>query len=808
VTFDASTGVLSGTPAATTGGTYNLTFTASNGIAPNATENFTLTVNQSPAIISANNSTFTVGTAGSFTVISAGFPAPTLSESGTLPPGVTFNASTGVLSGTPTSTGSTYNLTFTASNGIAPNAAQSFTLTVNNIVPVLDSVSPTQVNSGSPPTTLVASGSQFIPQTVIQVNGTNLATTFNSSTTLMATIPSAMLASAATLVVTVSTPAPGGGASTAQNVLVLAVVAVSPPSAAPVTGANNVQFSASVSGTTDQNVTWTIIANGVNVGSGNSTVGTISSTGLYSSPAYVPYPAGISVQATSNFDNTGLGTAGVTVKSPVEDWPKYHRDLANTGQSAETGINSNRAPHLQSKWVFTTRGKVSASPAVATINGTRMVFVGSWDGVFHALDAATGAELWSFPIDLVPVTGACMNPDDRFACTRIGSSAAVANGKVYFGAGNGYVYCLNAATGALVWKFMLGDATLGAEIWESPAVYSATIGGVTRSVVAFAMSSHNDTPCFPGQVELFDASTGLNLSNAPGPLSTFDILQGCPAGQTCVGGGTWSSPAVDVSFSPPIIYIGTGNPGTGCSPPSTGIPATAYTDGIAALDGTDVSKLLKFFQPYISDPNDQYDFGSSAVLHSTSQCTISGNSAWVTEVNKWGTVFTLPRGSAGFTSLTAIQNDINPDSSLMTYSGETIATPALITGSGADCNDFYLPSEYGFLWKLQQAGDGTGNVTNLTTPPWPVGVNLAGGCMPPAPGDSGPCPMFSAPAAVADVLVFGGGDGNLYIFNTSGAKVFAFGTSGLVASGPVISDSRIYFGSFDKNIYCLSVDGK
>ena len=45
VTFNSGTGVLSGTPAAGTAGTYNFTFNASNGVAPNATQNFTLTVN-------------------------------------------------------------------------------------------------------------------------------------------------------------------------------------------------------------------------------------------------------------------------------------------------------------------------------------------------------------------------------------------------------------------------------------------------------------------------------------------------------------------------------------------------------------------------------------------------------------------------------------------------------------------------------------------------------------------------------------------------------------------------------------------
>ena len=97
---------------ATPAGSTTLTITAANGVTPNATQTFTLTVSQAPAITSATSTTFTVGKAGSFTVTASGVPTPSLSETGTLPGGVTFNAATGVLSGTPAAgTGGTYSLT-------------------------------------------------------------------------------------------------------------------------------------------------------------------------------------------------------------------------------------------------------------------------------------------------------------------------------------------------------------------------------------------------------------------------------------------------------------------------------------------------------------------------------------------------------------------------------------------------------------------------------------------------------------------------------------------------------------------------
>jgi len=128
VTF--SNGVLSGTPAAGTGGIYNITFTASNGVAPNAMQNFTLTVDQAPVITSANSAVFTVGVGGSFAVTASAFPASvTFTETGALPMGVSLSSS-GLLSGIPVQgSEAAYPIVITATNG-AGNGMQSFTLNV------------------------------------------------------------------------------------------------------------------------------------------------------------------------------------------------------------------------------------------------------------------------------------------------------------------------------------------------------------------------------------------------------------------------------------------------------------------------------------------------------------------------------------------------------------------------------------------------------------------------------------------------------------------------------------------------------
>lgn len=120
------------------------------------------------------------------------------------------------------------------------------------------------------------------------------------------------------------------------------------------------------------------------------------------------------------------------------------------------------------KWAFATNGRIPSSPAVA--NG--MVYFGSYDGNFYAVGAADGKLKWKFS----------NRGERRFAATHLHgsfplgetmpdpfdvylSSPAVWNGAVYFGSGDGNVYALDAATGALKWKFQTGDV-----VHASPAI--------------------------------------------------------------------------------------------------------------------------------------------------------------------------------------------------------------------------------------------------------------------------------------------------------------------------------------------------
>ncbi|HEY2911061.1 MAG TPA: FG-GAP-like repeat-containing protein, partial [Gemmataceae bacterium] len=182
------TATLSGTPDAGTGGIYVFSIDASNGVAPDASQSFTLTVDQAPTITSASSTTFAVGAAGTFTVSSTGFPTAALSEVGALPGGVSFidnGDGTATLSGTPAAgTGGTYIFSIGASNGVAPDASQSFTLTVDQAPTITSADSATFAHGASGSFMVVASG--FPAPTLAETAALPSGVSFNSVTGALA----------------------------------------------------------------------------------------------------------------------------------------------------------------------------------------------------------------------------------------------------------------------------------------------------------------------------------------------------------------------------------------------------------------------------------------------------------------------------------------------------------------------------------------------------------------------------------------------------------------------------------------------
>jgi outer membrane protein assembly factor BamB len=129
-------------------------------------------------------------------------------------------------------------------------------------------------------------------------------------------------------------------------------------------------------------------------------------------------------------------------------------------------------------WSANLGGSIASSPAVA--NG--LVFVGTYDGRFFAVDAHSGVVRWTLSTGpLVPF------PWGHESGDRYTSSPTVLDGTVVFGAGDGYVYAVDAASGKSRWR-----AKTSGRVRGSPAVANG---------VVFIGS-------FDGRVYSFDLATG------------------------------------------------------------------------------------------------------------------------------------------------------------------------------------------------------------------------------------------------------------------------------------------------------------
>jgi len=111
----------------------------------------------------------------------------------------------------------------------------------------------------------------------------------------------------------------------------------------------------------------------------------------------------------------------------ADDWPTYRGDKNRSG-TTKLPIE----PKVSSQWTVDLGGRLT-SPVIA--NGK--VFVAQIDNhTLYALDEKSGEEQWTFT-----------------AGARIDSPPTVHQGRVIFGGADGWVYCLQASTGNLAWRY-------------------------------------------------------------------------------------------------------------------------------------------------------------------------------------------------------------------------------------------------------------------------------------------------------------------------------------------------------------------
>jgi outer membrane protein assembly factor BamB len=303
------------------------------------------------------------------------------------------------------------------------------------------------------------------------------------------------------------------------------------------------------------------------------------------------------------------------VASTAKDWPLYHHDPQHTGLVACSDLTSATVGGLTLAYpAISLEGHAISVPAIVQgkvyVGSSLLDTGGPGGGTLYRIDLASGGIEQQFSFVTAPGQGSGQG-ETGIACT-----PAVVGGRAFFSALDGNIRCVDATTFAPVWTTDLRHPTPAqnqpannplAETWSSPLVVNGRV---------YVGAGEGEKGAL-GFVYCLDASSGAviwlfctnqfvaNADNKPNVVPSTALVGGTiPAG--CVGftvgpaplsngASVWSSCAYHPALN--RIYFGTGNPN-----PDSPLPNTPYSSGIVALDAGN-GDLKGFFQ---SAPGDSY----------------------------------------------------------------------------------------------------------------------------------------------------------------------------------------------------------
>jgi len=297
----------------------------------------------------------------------------------------------------------------------------------------------------------------------------------------------------------------------------------------------------------------------------------------------------------------GIGVLSAQVRGSVSavsrgagDWPLHNLDLHNRRFSSLDQINRTNADKLSVKWSFELPRSISLGTATpVVVNGVMYFNAGA---KMFAIDAGIGRSIWTKEID------ADVSPGGR--------GPVYGDGRIYF-TGRSHVYAVDAETGAPVESFGsrgVLHVTRSALAFKDPARYSpefdpAPVGYMLASAPTYVDGTlyigvaQADSLITGGLVVAIDGASGrvkwVFRAIPQGPEDDgWEIAKDTWSGPDRLGGGVWTTPAVDPELG--MVYANVSNP-TPNYDGSSRRGINLFTNSIIALNSA-TGRLMWHFQ--------------------------------------------------------------------------------------------------------------------------------------------------------------------------------------------------------------------
>ncbi|WP_072381473.1 PQQ-dependent dehydrogenase, methanol/ethanol family [Novosphingobium sp. NDB2Meth1] len=331
-----------------------------------------------------------------------------------------------------------------------------------------------------------------------------------------------------------------------------------------------------------------------------------------------------------------LGAAPPMVGAGAE-WTSPGGDAGKTHHSVLTQINAANVGSLGLAWqaeLGTARG-MEATPVM--VGG--VLYTSGVAGRAYAFDAATGKQLWAFEPDID------MQLNRTACCDMVNRGVAVARGKVFVATLDGWMYALDAKTGAVVWKTDFienrrkGDNSTGAPEVAGDVVVIG-MGGAEYDVRGYVTALDLETGKLRWRWHVVPKDPALGPQETPeleAALGTWD-----PKSRWDIGGG--GAPWDAIAFDPEtgFLLVGTGNGGpyaTSKRSPAGG--DNLYLGSLVALD----PKTGRMVWHYQETPGDNWDFTSTQPLILTHLKVDGADRSVILHAPKNGFLYVIDRGT-------------------------------------------------------------------------------------------------------------------------------------------------------------------